>query len=60
MTPWGEMLRIAAGHGVGPAGFWRLSLREWRMLTERPDGGGPMRREDLMRMAEAWPDDRQS
>lgn len=60
MSPWGEMLRIAAGLGVGPAAFWRLSLREWRMLTERPGGGAPMRREDLMRMAEAWPDDRQS
>ena len=60
MTPWGEMLRAAARLGVGPVGFWRLSLREWRMLTERPEGPAPMRREDLMRMAEAWPDDRQS
>ena len=60
MTPWGEMLRAAARLGVGPVGFWRLSLREWRMLTERPEGAAPMRREDLMRMAEAWPDDRPS
>jgi len=57
MTPWGEMLRAAARLGVGPEGFWRLSLREWRMLTERADGGAPMGREDLMRMAERWPDD---
>ena len=57
MTPWGEMLRTAAILGVGPEGFWRLSLREWRMLTERADGGAPMGREDLMRMAERWPDD---
>lgn len=57
MTPWGEMLRTAARLGVGPEGFWRLSLREWRMLTERPDVGTPLGREDLMRMAEAWPDD---
>ena len=60
MTPWGEMLRAAARLGVGPEGFWRLSLREWRMLAERPEAPAPMRREDLMRMAEAWPDDRQS
>lgn len=58
MTPWGEMLRAAARLGVGPEGFWRLSLREWRMLTERLAGAASMRREDLMRMAEAWPDDR--
>ncbi len=53
---WGEMLRAAARLGVGPEGFWRLSLREWRMLMERPGGGVPMEREDLMRMAAAWPD----
>ncbi|MGV8929596.1 MAG: phage tail assembly chaperone [Brevundimonas sp.] len=57
MTPWGEMLRTAARLGVGPERFWRLSLREWRMLAERPDGALPMGRGDLMRMAEAWPDD---
>ncbi len=57
MTPWGEMLRTAARLGVGPEGFWRLSLREWRMLTERPGGAAPLRREDLMRMAESWPDE---
>jgi hypothetical protein len=56
MTPWGEMLRTAARLGVRPEGFWRLSLREWRMLTARPEGPEPMRHEDLMRMAEAWPD----
>ena len=57
MTPWGEMLRTAARLGVGPEGFWRLSLREWRMLTERPGGAAPLGREDLMRMAESWPDE---
>lgn len=57
MTPWGEMLRTAARLGVGPEGFWRLSLREWRMLTGRPDAGTPLGRDDLMRMTEAWPDD---
>jgi uncharacterized phage protein (TIGR02216 family) len=60
MTPWSEMLRTASRLGVSPEAFWRLSLREWRMLIERPEGPAPMRREDLMRMAEAWPDDRQS
>lgn len=54
---WGEMLRTAARLGVGPEGFWRLSLREWRMLTQRPEGLAPMGRLDFERMAEAWPDD---
>jgi len=57
MTPWGEMLRTAARLGVVPDGFWRLSLREWRVLTERPNVETPLGREDLMRMAETWPDD---
>ena len=51
------MLRAAARIGLGPEGFWRLSLREWRMLTERPDGGVLLGRLDFERMAEAWPDD---
>ena len=54
---WGEMLRTAARLGVEPERFWRLSLREWRMLTDRPDSAAPMGREDLMRMAEIWPDE---
>lgn len=43
--------------GVAPEGFWRLSLKEWRMLTDRPANAAPMGRGDLMRMAEAWPDE---
>ena len=56
-TPWPEMLRLAAGFGVGPEGFWRLSLREWRMLMERPDVVGPMGRGVLEQMTERWPDE---
>lgn len=56
-TPWGPMLRVAARAGAPPADFWRLSLKEWRLLTEGPTGGEPMARQDLERMAEAWPDD---
>ena len=51
------MIRTAAKAGVGPDVFWRLSLREWRMLTEGPGGGVLMGRVDLLRMAERWPDD---
>ena len=56
MTPWGEMLRLAAAMGVAPEAFWRLSLREWRMLTEVPRGTAPMGREGLARLMEGWPD----
>ena len=32
---WGPRLRLAAERfGVTPEGFWRLSLVEWRALTE--------------------------
>ena len=51
------MLWTAARLGIGPEAFWRLSLREWRMLTERPGGVVPIGRLDFERMAEAWPDD---
>ncbi len=54
---WGEMLWTATRLGVGPEAFWRLSLREWRMLTERPGGVVPIGRLDFERMAEAWPDE---
>ncbi|PIB90948.1 phage tail assembly chaperone [Caulobacter sp. FWC2] len=33
---WGEPLRLAVRLGVAPEAFWRLSLVEWRALTEAP------------------------
>ncbi len=51
------MLRAAARAGVGPADFWRLSLKEWRLLTEAAGDGQPLGRREFDRMAEAWPDD---
>ena len=56
LTPWPEMMRLAARLGVGPEAFWRLSLKEWRMLTERPEVETPMGRGVLEQMAERWPD----
>ena len=55
-TPWGAMMRLAARAGVGPADFWRLSLKEWRLLIEAPAEAGPLGRREFERMAEAWPD----
>lgn len=51
------MLRDAARAGVTPANFWRLSLKEWRLLTETLVGGLPLARREFEQMAEAWPDD---
>ena len=50
-------MRTAAMLGVTPRAFWRLSLTEWRMLTEPRVGSAAMGRADLKRMAEAWPDE---
>ena len=44
--------------GVGPEGFWRLSLKEWRMLTTRADGARPLGRGEMGAMMERWPDER--
>ncbi len=52
------MMRLAARAGVGPEAFWRLSLKEWRLLTDAPADGATLSRGELERMAEAWPDDR--
>lgn len=56
-TPWGAMMLAACRAGVPPEAFWRLSLREWRMLMEASPANAPMGRGEFERMAEAWPDD---
>ena len=56
-TPWQEMLRAASAAGVSPEAFWRLSLREWRILVGTPETSTPMGRREFERLAEAWPDD---
>lgn len=33
---WARSLRLALSLGLAPEAFWRLSLIEWRMLTEAP------------------------
>jgi uncharacterized phage protein (TIGR02216 family) len=56
MTPWGEMMQAGLRMGVGPEAFWRLSVREWRMLTERSAGIAPLGRDGLERLSASWPD----
>jgi len=57
VTRWAEMLRLAAGLGVGPEAFWRLSLKEWRALTGAPDVAALGRRR-FEALAERFPDER--
>lgn len=54
---WGQMLRTALAMGLAPDAFWRLSLREWRMLTSASAGSTPLSRAEFERMREVWPDD---
>ncbi len=56
MIPWRDMLVEAARIGVLPEAFWRLSLKEWRMLTE-PVGGAALGRAGFEVLAERWPDE---
>jgi len=51
------MLRTAVALGVSPEAFWRLSLKEWRMLTEVAPGVVPMGRGEVEALMQAWPDD---
>ncbi|ACL96333.1 phage tail assembly chaperone [Caulobacter vibrioides] len=34
---WATPLRLALSLGLPPEAFWRLSLTEWRALTQAPD-----------------------
>ena len=58
-TPWPAMLRLAALRlGVAPHEFWRLSLREWRALTEPETGdAGPLGRAAFDALLADNPDD---
>lgn len=49
------MLRLALRMGVTPEAFWRLSLKEWRMLTGAGEAAG-MSRAELERLTARWPD----
>ena len=53
---WAARLRLAAERfGIGPEGFWRLSLPEWRALTEE-DAPAVLGRSGLKALMEAHPD----
>ncbi|WP_396594217.1 phage tail assembly chaperone [Brevundimonas sp. R86498] len=55
-TAWAGMLRAALALGVVPEAFWRLSLKEWRMLTSQPATTVSIVRSELNELMRAWPD----
>lgn len=50
---WGAALRAALRMGISPDGFWRLSVREWRMLT---GAAGAMKPDELAQLMARFPD----
>jgi uncharacterized phage protein (TIGR02216 family) len=54
-TPWPEMIVAAQRMGLAPAQFWRLSLKEWRVLVA-PAGGPALTREAFSALARRYPD----
>lgn len=56
MSPWPALLRLAVLRlGLTPDAFWRLSLTEWRALTQAPPAD-VLNRAELETLARAWPD----
>lgn len=56
---WSQALRLAAALNIAPEAFWRLSLKEWRSLTEPPEAPAP-RRADLAALIDRYPDEETS
>lgn len=56
MDEWAAMLRQGLALGIVPEVFWRLSVREWRMLTVSAGEAQCLSRTALDEMMERWPD----
>lgn len=56
---WAAPLRLALGLGLPPEAFWRLSLKEWRALTETPSAP-VLSRADLSALIARYPDEEPS
>jgi uncharacterized phage protein (TIGR02216 family) len=59
MSVWSAPLRLAVSLGLPPEAFWRLSLKEWRALTETPSAPAPSRA-DLSALIARYPDEETS
>ncbi|ALL12582.1 phage tail assembly chaperone [Caulobacter henricii] len=56
MTGWSQALRLAVSLQIPPEAFWRLSLREWRMLTATAPAPG-LTRPGLEALMARFPDE---
>lgn len=54
---WAGRLRFAMRLGIAPEAFWRLSLAEWRALTEA-EGAPAISRRELDALLSAYPDEK--
>jgi uncharacterized phage protein (TIGR02216 family) len=54
-TPWRALIAAANRSGIGPADFWRLSLREWRALIAA-SADAALSRQDFEALAQLYPD----
>jgi uncharacterized phage protein (TIGR02216 family) len=53
---WAQPLRLAVSLGIAPEAFWRLSLKEWRALTQTPPAP-VLTRTDLTALIARYPDE---
>jgi uncharacterized phage protein (TIGR02216 family) len=53
---WAQPLRLAVALGIAPEAFWRLSLKEWRALTQTPPAQ-VLTRTDLTSLIARYPDE---
>lgn len=53
---WAAPLRLALSLGLPPEAFWRLSLKEWRALTEVPSAPS-LNRAGLHDLLARYPDE---
>ncbi len=54
---WPSLMRLALAMGIAPEGFWRLSWREWQMLTAMP-AQASLSRADFDVLMARFPDER--
>ena len=55
-TPWSDLLGAAARLGVTPDTFWRMSVREWRLIAAGVSGPIAMARAQLEELTMRFPD----
>jgi uncharacterized phage protein (TIGR02216 family) len=53
VLPWSALLAAAMRMAIAPEVFWRVSLKEWRLITSDSDALG---RVELAALAKQYPD----